>query len=177
MAVFITLLRGINVSGKKKIKMADLRTLLTESGLEAVSTYIQSGNIVCQFDQSASNLSQHISSTIQKAYGYEVEVFSYSPTYFEESISQNPYGEDKIGRCYVTFLSEVPQAELVTSLQENDYSPEEWHLVGDRIYFYSPQGYGRAKMNNNFFEKKLKVKATTRNWRTVLKMKEMAESN
>ena len=106
-----------------------------------------------------------------------MEVFSYSPDYFAETITQNQYGEDKIGRCYVTFLSEVPQGDLVTTLQEHDYSPEEWNLIGDRIYFYSPQGYGRAKMNNNFFEKKLKVKATTRNWSTVLKMKEMAESN
>ena len=69
MTVFITLLRGINVSGQKKIKMADLRTLLTESGLQAVSTYIQSGNLVCQFDGYASALSQHIASTIQQAYG------------------------------------------------------------------------------------------------------------
>ncbi|MEL6193329.1 MAG: DUF1697 domain-containing protein [Bacteroidota bacterium] len=177
MAVFITLLRGINVSGQKKIKMADFRTLLTESGLANVSTYIQSGNIVCQFDSSAPDLSEHIASAIQKAYGYEVEVFSYSPDYFSETISQSPYGEEKIGRCYVTFLSEEPEEALVSTLKEHDYSPEEWHLIGDRIYFYSPQGYGRAKMNNNFFEKKLKVKATTRNWRTVLKMKEMAESN
>ncbi|MEM7514814.1 MAG: DUF1697 domain-containing protein [Bacteroidota bacterium] len=113
MAVFITLLRGINVSGQKKIKMADFRTLLTESGLANVSTYIQSGNLVCQFDSSASDLSEHIAKAIQQAYGYEVEVFSNSPAYFSDTISQNPYGEDKIGRCYVTFLSEAPEEALV----------------------------------------------------------------
>jgi len=57
-----------------------------------------------------------------------------------------------------------------------DYSPEEFVLKGNIIYLYSPQGYGKAKMNNNFFENKLKVTATTRNWKTVNKLLEMAKS-
>ncbi|MEM6764360.1 MAG: DUF1697 domain-containing protein [Bacteroidota bacterium] len=174
MATYISLLRGINVSGQKKIKMADLRTLLAETGLRDVRTYIQSGNIICPFEKGEEVLSQHIQGAIQKSYGFEVEVFSYPSAFFEKTIQENPYVEEKIGRSYVTFLSDIPEAEKVESLQEVDYAPEEWHLIGNRIYFYSPLGYGRAKMNNNFFEKKLKVHATTRNWRTVLKMREMA---
>ncbi|MEL6851478.1 MAG: hypothetical protein AAFP92_23355, partial [Bacteroidota bacterium] len=74
----------------------------------------------------------------------------------------------------ISFLDAVPEPEKVAALQAVDYQPEEYTIEGQVVFFFSPSGYGRAKMNNNFFEKKLKVAATTRNWRSVNILRDMA---
>ena len=76
----------------------------------------------------------------------------------------------------MTFLGSEPEEDRIQSLLDYDYSPEEYVIEGANIYFYSPNGYGNAKMNNNFFEAKLKVSATTRNWKTVNKLAEMSRA-
>ena len=77
-------------------------------------------------------------------------------------------------RFYITFLSEIPTPDNIEKLKTFNYSPEEYRLINTTIYFYAANGYGRAKMNNNYFESKLKVFATTRNWKTVYKLVEMS---
>ena len=76
---------------------------------------------------------------------------------------------------YFTLLGEEPAVERLEKLKEVDYSPEEYVVDGTTVYFYAPNGYGRAKMNNNFFENKLKVAATTRNLKTMQKLVGMSE--
>ncbi len=175
MKTYIALLRGINVSGQKKIKMAELRIHLKEWGFSEVQTYIQSGNIVLQADESTSEqIAARIHQGIQSAYGFHVPVMVLVPEDLDEVLANNPFlPEQDSKRVYVTFLSAQPAQHLLDKLLEEDYSPEAFELVKQHIYFFSPSGYGRAKMNNNFFEKKLKVNATTRNWRTVNKLREM----
>ncbi len=179
MEIYIALLRGINVSGQKKIKMADLRSHLADLNYTHLQTYIQSGNIV--FKQRSTDvavLERQIHNKIKEKYGFEVPVMVKQPRDLFDAVRHNPMTEERhqdLKRIYFTFLSEVPAAAQVAKLQDLDYSPEEFVIKGDLVYFFSPKGYGRAKMNNNFFEKKLKVKATTRNWNTVHKLLEMAK--
>lgn len=172
------MLRGINVSGQKKIKMADLRTLLEELGLYSVQTYIQSGNIVFQYsDSPETELEKMIEEKIQLHYGFHVPTMVRLPEDFKYVIEHNPFLQDPdkdIKRQYITFLSEKPAEADIQALKTVNYEPEEYAIDGRTIFFFSPKGYGRAKMSNNFFEKKLKVKATTRNWKTVNKLLEMA---
>ena len=78
-----------------------------------------------------------------------------------------------MSKIYLTFLNREPDADCIAELAEADYSPEEYIVEGANIFFYAAHGYGKAKMNNNFFETKLKVSATTRNWKTVMKLAEM----
>ncbi len=178
MNTYIALLRGINVSGQKKIKMADLRKLLNEAGLEKLQTYIQSGNLV--FGHSGAEpeaLARRIEQSILEHYGFEVPTLVKTRAGFGYLLQHNPFAGD--GRreekgLYVTFLYDSPSPEQVETLKKPDLSPEEYVIDGDYIFLYFPDGYGRAKMNNNFFESKLKVNATTRNWRTVNKLYEMA---
>ena len=178
MEKYIALLRGINVSGQKKIKMAEFRELLTENGMQNVQTYIQSGNIL--FDHKATepnNLANWIHEIILEKYGFEVPTLVLTPGDLKKAISGNPFQHDPEKdnkRFYFTFLKDVPDPDLVAKLLESDYSPEEI-VIDDRvIHFYSPDSYGRAKMNNNFLERKLKVQATTRNWRSVHVLLEMS---
>ncbi len=174
---FIAMLRGINVSGQKKIKMADLKSYLEELDFKNIKTYIQSGNIIFEFDSNdIKSIEESIKSKIKEKYDFDVPTIVKTKKEIEHVLQNNPFinkqGKDP-DRTYVTFLSDLPSQENIEKLKGIDYSPEEFILDGRNIYFYSPNGYGKAKMNNNFFENKLKVEATTRNWKTVNKLFEM----
>jgi len=175
--VYISILRGINVSGQKLIKMVDLVKHFESLGMKQVRTYIQSGNIIFQSSDSApGKIALKIEKKIKKEYGFDVPVIVKSAKDIEKTLNNNPFlkrGESS-NQLYVTFLSDVPKRELVNSINAKQYLPEEFTWNKDRIYFFSPHGYGNAKMNNNFFENKLKLKATTRNWKTVIKLFELA---
>ena len=180
MPTYIALLRGINVSGQKKIKMADLRTHLSELAYADIRTYIQSGNIVFSSPlREIPVLEAQIVEKIQEKYGFDVPVMIREPKDFTSVLERNPMPAERYDhkRLYATFLDEEPASEKLQKLAEVDYSPEEYIVDGRMIYFYSPHGYGRAKMNNNFFEQKLKVKATTRNWNTVNKLLVMSQES
>lgn len=177
MNTYIALLRGINVSGQKKIKMADLRQQLDVLPFENLQTYIQSGNIVFDTKAPKGQLAGMIQQNILDNYGFEVAVIVKTPEDLQSALENNPFLKDPDKdpkRFYLTFLDKAPTPALIEKLKEVDYSPEAYEIDHDLIYFFSPQGYGRAKMSNNFFEKKLKVAATTRNWRTTHKLLEMA---
>ena len=181
MNTYIALLRGINVGGQKKIKMIELKAHLEALGFQDIRMYIQSGNIV--FRQKATDLvvlENAIRQKILEKYGFEVPTIIKTLSELEYTLSHNPFLKDPDKdpkRLYVTFLSDVPSSAHITTLQSVDYSPEEYILDGKEIYFFSPVGYGRAKMNNNFFENKLKLAATTRNWATVNKLVAMASTH
>jgi len=178
METYIAILRGINVSGQKKIKMADLKVHLEELNFRNLVTYIQSGNIIFNCDKtSIKNLESEIEKKISEKYGFQVPTLVKTPDEIHYVLNNNPFLSDQNkdpNRIYVTFLSEPPASIYIEKLADIDYSPEEFILDGKNIYFFSPHGYGRAKMNNNFFENKLKVHATTRNWKTVNKLVEIA---
>jgi uncharacterized protein (DUF1697 family) len=180
MTKFISFLRGINVSGQKQIKMPELKLLFEELKFHNVETYIQSGNVIFSAkEKSPKKLEQKISSAIKKKFGFDVQVMFLTPEEIEYVIQNNPFFKKKKDseKLYVTFLSENPLAENMKKLNAIDYSPEEYVIDGRYIYLFVPNGYGKAKLNNNLFENKLKVFGTTRNWKTVNKLFELSISS
>lgn len=180
MRKFIALLRGINVSGQKKIKMSDLKIIFEDLSFKKVETYIQSGNVLF-FSDSINNksLREKIENKIKDQFGYQVQVIIKTPGELNYALRNNPFLNDKKKndeRIYFTFLSEKPSAVNITKLKEVDYSPEEYSMDRDTVYLFFPNGYGKAKMNNNFFEKKLNVFATTRNYKTVKALFTLSEN-
>ena len=178
METYIALLRGINVSGQKKIKMTDFKNHLQELNFGDVQTYIQSGNAVFKNKKTTLKvLETRITQKISEEYGFQVSVIVKSREELTDILENNPFLKDKdTSRLYVTFLSEEPSSVNLEKLKGIDHSPEEYVLKETTIYLYSPHGYGRAKTNNNFFENKLKVAATIRNWKTVNKLVEMSNN-
>src|SRR2546428_13589586 len=86
------MLRGINVSGHKTIKMQDLRTLCNKLGYRNVQTYVQSGNIVFETRQGTpANLPKQISKAIHDAYGFDVPPFIRTLAEMQRKISANPF--------------------------------------------------------------------------------------
>jgi len=177
MKTYVALLRGINVSGQKKIRMADLKAHLEELGWEGIQTYIQSGNIVFRSAEgNPGQLAQKIKQKLQDKYRFEVPTLVLDPQEFMRIIHNNPFTRDPgeaEDRLYVTFLFNPPRADLARKLQELKKDNEQFIQDDKIIFLYYPEGYGRAVMNNNAFEKALQVEATTRNWKTVNKLYEI----
>lgn len=180
MPKYIAILRGINVGGKRKILMADLRLLFQELGYTDVQTYIQSGNVV--FDTEG-NVKHAIGSRVEKqilrAYGFDVPVIVRTAKEIKQAILQNPFLKEGIAieRLYLTFLNEIPGNDKLELLDQYDYSPDRFEIMGNNVFGFSSGKYSDSKYTNNFFEKILKTSATTRNWKTVLKLLEMTTSD
>ncbi|MFY9310826.1 MAG: DUF1697 domain-containing protein [Bacteroidia bacterium] len=175
MALFLSILRGINVSGQKQIKMADLKKLYEELGFTNVRTFIQSGNVVFE-SKSITKLSEKIEKKIKEHYSFEVPVIIRTKEELQKAIDDNPFLKKKniaLDKLHITFLAEQPEEENIKATEAYDYTPDEFYISNKEVYVYCPNGYGNTKINNTFFEKKLKVGATTRNWKTsneLLKM-------
>ncbi len=178
MPVYIAMIRGINVSGQKLIKMADLKKACEEIGLTEVRTYIQSGNIVFDTPQrSAAKVAEAVADCIEKRFGHEVAVIVRTTAEMEKAVRANPYLSRKgvdLKRIYITFLNEAPSKSTLSGLAVPPSGKDEFQIIGKELFGYFPDGYGRTKLNNNLFERKLNTSATTRNWNTVLRLLEMA---
>ncbi len=179
METYISLLRGINVSGQKKIIMADLKSLYEKLGFQDVQTYIQSGNVIFESlkaDKSAIKIK--IESKIREQYGFIVPVQLLEFEELNEVFANNPFvnkRNEDISKLHVTFLEEVPEAELRSEIMNIQSTSDEFIISGKVIYVFCPNGYGRTRLNNTFFEKKLKTSATTRNWKTISKLIELSK--
>lgn len=168
--MFISLLRGINVGGHKKIKMQDLRNLYINLDFTQVQSYIQSGNLVFEAEETdLKELKNKIEKGILEEFTFEVKVLIIHKETFEKIAQENPYDET----TYFIFLSETPQ-NIPQDVLEKVLRPSEKYLIKENIlYFSCPEDYGKTKFSNNFIENKLKVSTTTRNFRTVQKILSM----
>lgn len=181
MQTFISILRGINVSGHRKIDMAGLKGLYEELQLEEVISYIQSGNVV--FKASKKTRGTQLAKTIEKAifqkYGFEVPVIVRTVMEMENVLSANPFLEESdidVEKLHITFLSDVPATNELQKIEGINHPPDRFIIKEKDVYLYCPRGYGNTKLSNNFFENKLKVTATTRNWKTANKLLELASA-
>lgn len=171
--IYIAILRGINVSGSKKLPMVELRALLSKLNFTDVQTYIQSGNVVFRSDEKdQEKLGSQISEAIKKQYDYDVPVLVKTIEQWKKAIANNPFTEEDISKQAITFLAIVPKEEMKI---EVDSKNDRFKIIDSEVYLYCPNGFGRSKLTNNLFERKLKTQATTRNWKTIIKLLEMAE--
>ncbi len=178
MKTSISILRGINVSGQKKILMADLKIMYETLGFTNVVTYIQSGNVLFNSDTkySENELMLKIEQAIVEKYDFQVPVQVFSVEFLKNIISNNPFlkgSEIDVEKLHVTYLAEIPSKDKLESIKNYDFSPDKFNIIENTVYVYCPGGYGNTKLSNTFFESKLKVKATTRNWKTTLKLLEI----
>jgi uncharacterized protein (DUF1697 family) len=180
MTTYIALLRGINVSGHHKIKMAELKQLFLDLGYHDVSTYIQSGNVIFKsYIKEPILIEDTIISAISKHFGHAIKVLILTKNELTTIFNSNPFlAKDAtidISKLHVTILNKKPDlAEIqpIEILVAN--SNDEFQLVENTIYLHCPNGYGNTKLNNNLFEKKLIATATTRNWKTISKLVELS---
>jgi uncharacterized protein (DUF1697 family) len=177
MPAYIAMLRGINISGHKSMKMGDLRALCSRLGFQNVETHVQSGNIVFQTTtENPATLSKRISETILKSFGFDAPVIVRTSKQMQNVITNNPFLKRKdvdSSKLHVTFLSETVQEDSLRNLKTISTGQDQFYPAPQEIYLYCPGGYGRTKLSNNAIEKALSVRATTRNWRTTNTLFEM----
>lgn len=175
-ATYVALLRGINLGARNKISMAELRELFAGLGAEDVTTYVQSGNVVFKAAIPARELAEAIETEIRRDLGLDVTVLLRTPAELAALVERNPFGESapEAKELHVTFLADRPQAARVAQLDPQRSQPDEFRVVGREVYLRCPNGYGRSKLTNAYFEKQLALVATTRNWNTVTKLAELA---
>ena len=172
---YAALLRGVNLGSHNKVSMSDLRELFEGLGHEDVATYVQSGNVVFRARGDAESLAAAIERRIERDLGLSVAVLLRDKTQLARIAAANPFAgkERDPTRLHVTFLAETAPRAAVRELAAGDFAPDALHVNGKEVYLHTPQGYGRTKLSGMFFEKKLGVVATTRNWRTVTKLTEL----
>jgi uncharacterized protein (DUF1697 family) len=176
MAVHVAMLRGINLGPHRRVPMADLRTLLTEAGYEAVRTYVQSGNIVLRSPAKPGEVERELQTLISERFGFDVPVVVRSRAQLAAVVKADPLGDvaDDPKRYQVSFLAEKPPADLVRRMQERATESERVVARGREIYAWHPEGVARSKLWNELAGKGLGITATARNWTTVMTLMEMA---
>jgi len=178
MNTYISLLRGINVSGQKKIKMAELKTLYQSLNFENVITYIQSGNVVFQTYQNEQILQSSIETAINEHFKFTVPVLILTKSQLANSAKGLPFINIDIevegSKIILFFLSEdvtIDQRAILEPYLSND---EQLEIASNILYLYCPQGLGKSKLTNKLIETKLKLTSTARNIKTVNKLLSIA---
>lgn len=170
---YVAFLRGINVSGARPVPMAKLRQVLEEvPGLSKISTLLQTGNVKFTTDQDPIQIQQTLVDVIEENFGFEVPVMVRSVTDLKKCYEKNPFlkeAEQDYRKVHFALCQDTPNAELVAAVKALAPYPQDEQLcfAGDCIYLHTPNGYGRAKVNNNYLEKKLDVEITCRNSKTI----------
>jgi len=173
MGKFVALLRGINVGGRTSMKMVDLRALAEEIGWRDVATYVQSGNLVFAVEGAERKLEEQLEKAIERRFGMNVAVLVRSAATWAEYIKANPLPEASAadpGRVLLSVSKAPPSPDAAEKLQARAQDGEQVRIAAGALWVYFPEGAGRSKLFAGLAESS---PATTRNWRTVLKIGEM----
>lgn len=175
----IALLRGINVGGNKRVPMAELRALMERLGFADVTTYVQSGNVVFSGPRRAARtIAREIEAGIVEQFGFEVAITIRTRDELAAIVAANPLRAvaDVPKLHHVLFLSGRPDAQAIADAEAGDHAPEAFALIGRELYVWTPEGVTDSPLFKLLNERRLGVRATARNWRTVEKLLELADA-
>jgi len=175
---YIGLLRGINVGGHNKIPMAELRALVTRIGWKQVQTYIQSGNIVFTASSEADVLETQLEQEIERNFDLRISVVIRPAADWSNYVAGNPFPDAARNEPNLVLLAlskAPPKAEAASALQERASNGERITRVGDALWIHFARGVARSKLCPALLDRLAGSPVTARNWRTVLRLREMAD--
>jgi len=179
MATHIALLRGINVGGRNKVAMADLREVMASLGHTDVVTYIQSGNVVFSTgDADTEAMASALEQAIAGALGVKPAVVVLSRADLAQAIQDNPYaGEPNPKAVHAVFFRDMPPglAEAIAAAEQRDAErggQGSAQVVGRTLFVHTPLGFGRSELAAYLLGRSASPAAagTARNWATVTKL-------
>jgi uncharacterized protein (DUF1697 family) len=180
MATVVAFLRGVNMTGHNTIKMAELTVLCRKIGYKDAETYIQSGNVIFTNPDNRTEAETEllIEHAIKKQFGHDISVMIRSAEELKKVLKVNPFmqseGIDQ-SKHAALFLKEAPLPIQTDKLAGIDYPPDKFFVSGKEIFIWCPNGFGKTRLYTNFFENKMKVIGTARNWKTISTLVEIAE--
>jgi uncharacterized protein (DUF1697 family) len=177
LSTHVALLRGVNVGGNNMLPMKDLAALFAKAGCSAVQTYIQSGNVIFRADaEVAARIPEAIAKAIAARAKMRIPVVVRTAGELRRVVEKNPFLRRSVDieKLHVVFLAGKPGAATVAALDPKRSPPDEFIVQGAEIYLHCPNGYGRTKLSNAYFDAKLATTSTVRNWRTVLKLLDLS---
>lgn len=176
----IALLRGINVGGKNKLLMADFKALLLKLGFENSQTYIQSGNAVFDTNSTSTNteLAKIIENELLENFELNIPVLVLDDKDLKQAIDSNPFinDDDIINKLHLTILQNKPSKAHIEKLKTINAKNDKFKIVDSFVFIYCEDKYHKTKLSNNNIEKFLFTKASTRNWKTILKLNDLTDS-
>lgn len=179
MTTFISLLRGVNVVGKNKIQMEELRTLYESMGLRDARTYIQSGNVVFRTPaRNSAGLSRRIEDAIETGFGFRPRVMVRTLAELLEVVARNPFAQQRNlhpAKLLVFFLAALPTREACDQALALNVGQEQLRMSQRELFIYFPTGQGQSKLAMARVEKALATAATGRNWNTVTRLVALAQ--
>lgn len=173
MAKRIALLRGINVGGRSKVAMADLRQMFSDLGLASVKTVLQSGNVVFEDGPGGAALEEILERETEKRLGLRTAYLIREAEDWRNLVLANPFPEEAENdpvRLQAMPLKAAPDAAAIAALREAIVGPERVEAVGRELFLYYPDGSGRSKLTIKLIESKLGTRGTSRNWNTVMRL-------
>ncbi|KFK91672.1 MULTISPECIES: DUF1697 domain-containing protein [unclassified Serratia (in: enterobacteria)] len=170
MQTFVLLLRGVMPTGRNKVPMIELRKTLEAAGYSNVRTYIQSGNVVLQSNSDSSVIQKQVHDIIAQEMGADISVIARTPEQIKNILEGNPFSLEDSARTYFSMLESTPTGSLVEEFQRITFVPDTVAIIDSTIYTLYSTKYSDSKFNNNFYERKLKVVATTRNFNTLSRL-------
>ena len=176
MARLIALLRAVNVGGRK-LPMAELRALCAELGWEDVQTYIQSGNVVFTAPGKREEIEGRLEAAIKARFGMDVPAMVRTASQWSGYVAANPFpkvAEDSPNRLQLLVSKAPPRKDAAEKLMDRAQAGEKVESAGGALWFHYPEGVGTSKLTPAIIDKAAGSPSTSRNWRTVLKLHEMA---
>lgn len=171
---YVIFLRGVTPTGKNRVPMAELRTALSNAGLLDVQTYIQSGNVVAKSNTDQSSIQSLVHEVIAREIGADIVVIARTHEHLKRIMEGNPFPLSAASRTYFSLFSVPAAAHLTKELSRLEFSPDSVRIGQDALYTLYATKHSDSKFNNNFFERKLKVSATTRNFNTMSRLVELS---
>lgn len=169
----MVLIRAVNVGGAK-LPMAELRSIAAELGATDISTYIASGNLLCNPDGDPAQFDRALEHAIEERYHYFREVISRTPAQLRAALDAHPFEVADEKFSYVYFLTRAPSAEAAAAFEARDFDGEQVRVIGDDLHLRYPGGAGQSRLGASTIAKALGVQGTGRNLRTVGKLIELA---
>jgi uncharacterized protein (DUF1697 family) len=169
----VALLRGVNVGGRGRIPMADLRELFVTLGFSAAKTLLQSGNVVFASDGQPPALEQLLERESASRLGLSTDYFVRTAAEWREVLEHNPFPEAAASdpsHLLVIPLKTAPAAADLKSLQSAIKGRETIAGWERHLYVVYPDGIGTSKLTLAVIEGRLGTRGTGRNWNTAQKL-------
>jgi uncharacterized protein (DUF1697 family) len=170
---WVVLLRAVNLGGRNKVPMTELRTRLEEAGYGGVRTYIASGNVLLDGPRSKAAVADELERLVADAFGVTTTAIVRKPAELATLVDGHPFGLDS-SRSHVVFLAERPTEMAVERLAATDHAPDRAVVESADVYVRYGAGVQGARLSAARLERLLGVAATHRNWRTVAALAQLA---